>query len=128
MQRPIVFIATPDDSVAVAIVAGQITPVSAGSARDEAELHHTQSVAEALGVLASSRAVRKALIITTADSTEGAPGNVFVQRVVPQNVEKAVVEARNRYAIGFASAGVATTTPVVVLNQPSGLPVLKPIV
>jgi hypothetical protein len=126
VERSIVSIATPDDSVAVAIVAEQTTQVS-GSGGGPAEVHLTRSVAEALRFLASSNAVRKALIITTAEVAQGVPDNIFVQRVAAEIAQKGVVEATCRYAVEFASAD-ANTTPVVTLNQPRGLPALKPIV
>jgi hypothetical protein len=58
LQRPIVSIATPDESVAIAIVTDHDIPIGA-TARDGAELHQMRSVAEALRSLASSSAARE---------------------------------------------------------------------
>jgi hypothetical protein len=125
IEKAVAFIATPDDRIAIALVAEQSAPVST-TALGGAELYVTRSVADALRSLGSNTAMRKALIITTAETPQGIPADVFVQRVVPEVTQKAVVEARSRYVVGFASADT-TATAVVVLKQPSALPPLKPI-
>lgn len=125
VTRPVVSITRPDDSIAVVVVSEDIPPVSS-SARGKGELSFARSVAEALRTLSASRATRKALIITNGDGTAEISGDVFVQRVAREVTQKAIIEARSRYAVTFAS-GDAAATPVVELNPPTSLPPLKPI-
>jgi hypothetical protein len=110
VQRPVSFFAGPDDTIEIAVVGAGASP----------------SVAEALQILGKSNAVRKALVITNDAPLQGVPGNVFVIKVDPAIAAKAIIEARNRYVIGFVAADMDATADVV-LKQPAGLPPLKAI-
>jgi hypothetical protein len=110
VQRPVAFFAGPDDTIEIVVVGTGGSP----------------SVAEALQLLGKSNAVRKGLVVTTDAPLQGVPGNVFVIKVDPAITAKAVIEARNRYVIGFVSADMNATADVV-LKQPAGLPPLKAI-
>jgi hypothetical protein len=121
VQRNIATIGTPKDSIAIAVVADGDLNI----ATDQGMRFYTaKSVREALRMIADDAATRKALIVTTAEMYGGVPGNVFVQNVNRELIEKAVVEAVSRYVLGFTSADTATTAAVEI-NQPAGLPPLK---
>lgn len=122
-QRPVSFLATPDTSIALAVVADGDVRIGTAD-RGPIRVFVARSVAEALRLVTSDPSTRKALVITTDDPQDGVPANVFVQRVNRHLAEKAVIEAINRYVVGFASANTVSTA-TIELNQPTTLPTLK---
>ena len=94
------------------------------SVQGQVRLYSVKSVAEGLHLIASDSSTRKALVVTTEEAPTGVPVNVFVQRLHRELVDKAVVEAATRYAVGFAAADT-TITATLKINQPAVLPPLK---
>jgi hypothetical protein len=116
--RRVTSVATPEDSISIAVFA------PGTSVRTTGDVMLAPSAAGAVNMLGRSRSVRKALLTTSDASPQGVPSSVIVIKVDPSIIPKAIVEAQNRYVIGFDSADANAITDVLV-KQPAGLPTLK---
>jgi len=123
IRRNITTFAGPDSPVAIAVVG------AGPSARDLAESSdewiQSGSAEDALRQLASSARPRRALILTGGATTPAnVPPGILILSVERDQLRKAVVEARNRYLIGFQSSNSGSAAQVNV-KPPVGLPTLK---
>lgn len=124
VRRPITGFSDVDSPISLAIISETPLPVS-GFDRPNDELIQTRSVSDALRQLLASKNTRKALVVTNSADTRAIPAGIKVVQANPDNLFKAVIEIRNQYLLQVestdASAGVE-----VVLQQPNGLPPLRP--
>lgn len=124
VRRPITGFSDVNSPITVAIVSETPLPVNS-SERPTDELIQTRSVSDALRQLVASKNSRKTLVVTTGADTPAIPGNIQVVRTNPDNLSGWVVELRNQYLLQFESSD-ANAAVEVVLQQPQGLPPLRP--
>jgi hypothetical protein len=125
VRRRIIGFSDANSAISIAIVSETLLDVSS-SDRPNIELIQTRSVPDAVQQLVASKNPRKALVITTGEDTRGLPSNIeVVVQANPDIVSKLIVELRSQYVIQFESSDVNATVEVI-LQQPQGLPPLRP--
>jgi len=124
VHRPITDFSDVGSPISLAIVSE--TPVAVSSSdRPNDELIQTRSVSDALRQLSASKHSREALIVTTGADTHAIPESIQVVQTNPDNLSNWVVELRNQYLLQFESSNTSAKVEVV-LQQPRGLPPLRP--
>jgi hypothetical protein len=122
-RRPVTSFLSVDDPIAIAVVSeSPLTDLSGSHGPNQ--LIQTRSLSDAVRQLVASGKPRKALIITTAASTEIFPSGILIVRTDVNMARKAVVEVCNQYFVGFMSLDQSASVEVV-LKQPGALPILK---
>lgn len=126
-SRPITSFSAVDEPMTIAVVSD--SPLAGLNLNAGDKLIQTASATDAIRQLQASKNSRKALIVASTSGPEAnlsIPGGILVVNANKVGVEKTLVELRNQYRIGFAADSGADDIQVM-LSQPNGLPVLKPV-
>ena len=125
VSRTITSFSDVDAPMTIAVVAD--VPIAGLKLDASDQLIQTQSLADAIRQLVASKYSRKALVmVTPSGSREGSqsiPGGILALNVDKTMAEKAVIEVRNQYMLGFVTDRPEDVE--VSVTPPAGLPVLK---
>ena len=123
--RSITYFEAPGTPTVVAVVSGSDLPDLDSLPLDE-PVRQTRTIADAVGKLRSSSAVRKVLIIVGGlGPTAGAPipGGITTLIVDASMVRRTIVEVANQYVAGYNSDSAGE--PELLVKPVSGLPALR---
>lgn len=124
VRRPLTGFADADSTMSLAIVSD--TPVATVNLDHADALIQTKSLTEAVRQLLTTKSARKALVVVSTADVRSIPTGIQVVRADPDGVVKTVIELRNQYQLEVESwSGSAAVE--VLLKQPRGLPLLRPI-
>lgn len=124
VPRPATYFSSVNFPMTLAIISESPIPMG-DMLKPEDELIQASSLSDALRQLIASKNQRKAIIVTTSASVDGAPAGIQVVHADPTSAFKAVIELRSQYLLRFQSTDPAAHVEVT-LNPPRGLPSLKP--
>ena len=107
--RPITDFVGDDGPIAIAIVSDAPTSIRMPFYTSDDALIETPSLPRALEALAALPHKRKAVILTSAASSQPIPGGIAAIRVNAEAaaIVRGVIEACNQYMVAFDSAGTA---------------------
>ncbi len=126
IPRPITNFLGLDSPISLAIITASPLPSLARLSGPDDDLIQTASLSGGLRQLIASKNPRKVIILATAVDTRGIPAGIQVVQADPAKLVQVAIEVRSQYLLRFQPFAPDARVEVI-LNQPRGLPILKPV-
>jgi hypothetical protein len=126
VRRPITNFYSLDSPISLAIISESPSPSVAKLNGPSDDLIQTASLSDGLRQLIASKNQRKVLILAIPADTRGIPAGIQIVQADPAKLLEAAIEVHNQYVLRFQSSAQAAHIEVLI-NQPRGLPALKPL-